>query len=161
MDKAEGSRINKMLAANFGQIDGRLPVFRLTWSTNEMEYVAGSGRVKKYPMFADRWVLERLCEAPESVLPEFRHTYEPLWVFQSDDGRYMEPNEKAIVFLVHTLLYREAKRVTQKDLDEKQSAEEKREVEEFIQMMEEEYPVLSSRKELGEVAFLNRDGGER
>ena len=81
MNNAEVTQINNFLAANFGKIDGRLPVFRLTWSTNETEYLVGVGRIVKYSEDVDRWILERICEAPQEILPEKQYTYEPFWVF--------------------------------------------------------------------------------
>ena len=154
MDNAEVTRINKVLRENFGKINDNLPIFRLTWSTKETEYLANVGRIPKYLHDRDRWVLERLCEAPEELLPEHKHTYEPLWVFKHEDGTYQEPNEKAITFLVHTLLYSEAKKLTQSDIDAKQKTEEDKEVDEFVKIMEEEYPVLSAKKDMGEAIFL-------
>ena len=154
MDNAEVTRINGFLKENFGRINDNLPIFRLTWSTKETEYLAKVGKVTKYLHDTNRWVLERLCEAPQELLPENKYTYEPLWIFKHEDGTYQEPNEKAIIFLVHTLLYDEAKKLSQSDIDAEQKTVEDKEVDEFIQMMEEEYPVLSARVDNGDAIIL-------
>ena len=154
MDSAEVTKINGLLKKNFGRISDNLPIFRLTWSTQETEYLVGAGRILKYHQDIDRWILERLCEAPQELLPENKYTYEPLWIFKHEDGTYQEPNEKAIIFLVSTLLYGEAKKLTQSDIDANQKTAEDKEVDEFVQMMEEEYPVLSARRENGEAIIL-------
>ena len=150
MDQAEVTHINKFLGDNFGKIDGRLPVFRLTWSTFETEYVFGSGRIHKYIEDKNRWILERICEAPLEILPERMYTYEPFWVFKHEDGTYQEPNEKAIVFLVTSFLYSEVKKLTNSDLEEMRLKGEAKEVEVFMDIMEEEYPVTSALREYGE-----------
>ena len=150
MNDAEAKRINTFLATNFGKIDGRLPIFRLIWSTNETEYLVGAGRIIKYKHDRDRWILERICEAPQEILPERLYTYEPFWVFKNEDGTYQDPNEKAVIFLVSNFLYREAKKLTNSDLDAMREAGEAKEVEQFMDIMEEEYPVGAALREYGE-----------
>ena len=149
MERAEVERINTLLATYFGQIDGRLPVFRLTWSTDETEYLAGIGRILKYTQDKNRWILERICEAPD-ILPEQQFTYEPFWVFKHEDGTYQDPNEKAIIFLVSSFLYREVKKLTNSDLEVLREAGEAKEVEDFMTIMEDEYPVTSALRDIGE-----------
>ena len=149
MEIAEVKRINTFLATNFGKIDGRLPVFRLTWSTDEDEYVAGAGRIPKYIHDKDRWILERICESPQDILPENQYTYEPFWVFKHENGMYQEPNEKAIIFLVSNFLYREAKKLTNSDLESIREKEGTKEVEEFMDIMEDFYPVTSALRDYG------------
>ena len=149
MNNAEVKQINDHLAINFGKIDGRLPVFRLTWSTNETEYLVGVGRIIKYKNDRNRWILERICESPQEILPENKYTYEPFWVFKHENGTYQEPNEKAVVFLVSNFLYSEAKKLTNSDLEGMREAGEAKEVEQFMDIMEEEYPVTSALRDYG------------
>lgn len=94
------------------------PIFKLVWSEDEREMRRGTfnefygeiflrtfvgvKNVPKYNYIKDRWILEKwqpsaVLELPES---ERRGTYEPFYVFEDTNHNYLEPNLKAIEFLI-------------------------------------------------------------
>lgn len=96
-------------------------LFRLVWSNDQREWRHGTfndfyGSIHlrevtetrltpKYNYIRDRWILERWCP-PELVynreLPHSNQgSYEPIYVFESAKGQYLEPNLKVCEIVIH------------------------------------------------------------
>jgi hypothetical protein len=108
--------INSRLKENYGSDLQGNAFYRLVWSTGEVEKRLGTfqdyygqiylrtvtevRQVPKYPNNLNRFVLEILLKGagPEEV-KDYNY-YEPLYVFERDDGTPLEPIWRAIEFLV-------------------------------------------------------------
>lgn len=113
--------INKRLKKNYGtDVQGR-PNFRLTFSEWETEHrygqynemyrdiflreYTGIKEVKKYQENPPCWVLELLqWNDTNGEVVGTDVTYEPLWLFKDDNHEPVEPNEKAVLMLVNSLI---------------------------------------------------------
>lgn len=117
-------KMNRKLRDLYGsQLDGK-PNFRLTFSTPEVETrfgqfndfygqifvrtFVGVRKVPKYPLFPDRWILEKFQANPhpEEILGSF-FSYEPLFVFETLSKKFIKPEWKAVNYLVHEHLFRQ------------------------------------------------------
>jgi hypothetical protein len=140
--------INKQLIDLFG-IDTQTsqPIFRVVWSEDQFERRAtdrtDSGIQLMFPEFRilpkyrqwihEKFVLERLVIIPEENVKELagvRVSYEPLWVFKSENEQYVPPTVWACKFVIDTLYAALGKQSLAKYIDEEakhpQEAKEKR-----------------------------------
>jgi hypothetical protein len=122
------NQINRRLALNYGFTLIGLPYFRLAFSDNLTEKrfgvyaefygkifireIRGLREVPKYSFLKGRWVLERWIPPVYAHTPEVPATsegsYEPIFVFQGEDGKALEVSEewceKVIWNLLHPML---------------------------------------------------------
>lgn len=114
--------INKWIKEQWGSIyDGR-PRFRVVWANNQTEKRLGVynkfhgaillaesqevelKEVPKYPGpdYQDYWVLERLVLEENPEIPNSRNgSYEPIFVFKTNKGAYLVPNQKSITLFLY------------------------------------------------------------
>jgi|SRR5579864_7126197 len=108
--------IHKWLKEQEKMLNGKL-VWRLVWSEALTEKrtgqfndfygdlfirsFTGTREVRKYNYVKDRWILEKFCPGnnPE-VSNESGGTYEPFFVFESCDGKFLHPTLKVVQFIV-------------------------------------------------------------
>lgn len=111
--------INKRLTDFYGKSPDNRPNFRVVWSHDQFEkqYTNFTAEglellhkvlreVPKYRQYIkDKYILERLCVVPEMHLDELgvRLSYEPLWVFEDQQGFPLPPKWEVIVILIRTL----------------------------------------------------------
>lgn len=131
-------------------------LFRLVWSDEQHEKrigtynefygsiflrtTSGCLEVPKYPYLKKRWVLERWfppnlvydLSIPDSV----RGSYEPVYVFESGGGGYLEPNWKVVEIVISQIESKAKGFVERKseleDLDEKKEEGEVQGIEDKI-----------------------------
>jgi len=158
-------RINKNLARLYGKLPDNRPIFRVSWTTGQMEnrwgtfaqYLPGTQiyvgeftgmRVcQKYGWLPDRWVLEKLTTAPRLAFPDhdkllgqdLTGSYEAIWSFQTKEGEYQKPIWKGVDFIVRTVLYPEQMGKVHKTpggLESDRIAEEQKEMDDFDQILD-------------------------
>ena len=114
--------INRWLKEKYGSIlDGRAK-WKLVFSEGQFEkrhatverftpagiYLGtdtGVQVLKKYSYINERWILEELVFIDNNELIRAdKSSYEPRWVFENKDGNYQIPNQKAVQFLVESIL---------------------------------------------------------
>jgi hypothetical protein len=99
--------INNQLVAEYGSVDTQYPRYKVTWAPDQTEkkWVTHSreGFELQYPRVEERWkyrqyvgdfyVLERFLEVPPYTQTDLveNYSYEPVWVFRSDQGYYLPP----------------------------------------------------------------------
>lgn len=110
--------LNERLINIFGKFNGQ-PKFRIVWSEDQYEK-----RLTKYskeglellqPQMVElpkykqwihnKYILEQLVPVPENQLHELTTalSYEPLWVFEDNQGNALPPKWQAIHLLIHNL----------------------------------------------------------
>lgn len=120
MGNVDTNKINQTLAERYGcELDGK-PRFRIAWSESLFESRRGEfnvyyghiylrteigvRKVRKYNYIHERWILERLsCGNRNNELVE-PDNYEPVYVFESGDGRYLPPIIEACDFVIKALI---------------------------------------------------------
>lgn len=118
MEKLES--INSTLIDLFGidTVTGK-PMFQVVWAPDQVEKrmskFTENGiemlepkvlELKKYPWMGDFYVLERLVIIPEiniRDLPATKLSYEPLWVFRTQEGQPLPPNSQVCKFVIDTM----------------------------------------------------------
>jgi hypothetical protein len=130
------------------------PLYRLVWSSSELELRHGTFRefhddifirevtetrwTRKYWYINDRWVLERwippeLCETKD--LPNSRNgSYEPIYVFEDGDRLYLEPNIKVLDFII--TMAEKPHHITQEELMNELKDKEAKEVQDIMEAMD-------------------------
>lgn len=144
------------------ELDGR-PRYRLIWSEEATEHRRGVHRefhgkiflrewvgvkeCKKYAYLKDRWVLEKLMFFPVAeIVDSGKGHYEPVWVFQKDDGSYLKPIWEAVYYLVQTLL--NPPKHDKAYWDEQEVLQKKKELEKYEEILGIEYiPSMLANKE--------------
>jgi hypothetical protein len=129
--------LNKRLREVYGlTIDGNNR-FRVVWSENSYEKRLGDfgkgfeevKEVKKYSYLSDRYILEAYI--PEAKAnPEINNSdgFEPIYVFQTKDGQFLEPVEWACEFAIKCWLT-EVQKKTDAQLRNEDLEKEAKEVE--------------------------------
>lgn len=171
--QSEINVINKQLLDTFGKpVALDKPHFRIVWSTDQLEKCyrenavftesgiflrneKGVSEGPKYPMFENKWVLERLYQTAgnpylEEVVP---YSYEPVWVFGSANSN-PDPNWKAVLFMLNGMLFSKKKFLTAADvklLEIEQIAQEKAK---FKEMLKDDSPYIAGMLKSGS-AVLN------
>jgi len=174
-------RMNKYLVDQYGkEIDGS-PKFRLSFSSSEnpqMEWrrghflewsgniflreIRGIHYVPRYPLKQqqDRWVLEKyfLGMMPKELIGITDRSWEPLYFFPreknskgEETGKPIFPNQKAIDFILHNLLY--GRKRTKADFEAEDAKEQLDEVNHFLDIQEEGPSYLQMLKGFGEAVF--------
>lgn len=123
--------INRMLVDKFGidTITG-LPMWKVVWSEDQFEhrhgvyedyspagiYLRTVEEVRYVPKYRqwihDKYVLERLVLIPEinqGDLPATKLSYEPLFVFETNSGKYLPPRFDACEFVIESVLAAQGK----------------------------------------------------
>ena len=158
LSSAEHERLNRVLSSRFGLIKDGKPLIRLSWTSDQTEIMVGEHEVYsdggiylktehgpkrglKYPGVHDRWVLEKIEPAP-SWLPERPYTYELFYIFQDKECNYLEPIEEACCFVATSFLTARYPKHTEKYWQDLAEEEERKSVEYFKELMDNEYPWL-------------------
>lgn len=144
MDFVKVRLLNNRLKKTYGVTEDNRPFFRLAWSNAQTEtrfgtYTEFCGAIflreftgvakdrKKYPMFKDRWILEKLMFparayrywSPELIGVE-NGSYEPVWTFEKDNA-YQEPEWYPITKLVRLALYGPDKVMTPSEMESEEA----------------------------------------
>lgn len=146
--------VNRRLLENYGRGVNELPLYRIVWSTSQIEkrygtfiketeaglYLGeetGERECPKYFLYPDIWVLEWV--QPNINNPELRATvsYEPLWFFKDAQGRPLPYDWEIIEILVKFHQERVVIR-TQGMLDSEEVEKKEREAEENLIMIQDE-----------------------
>lgn len=178
LTKEQLDSFNRILSTRFGLMRDGVPLFRLSWTTNQTEVVRGehdvvtdSGiwlrreygekRVLRYPGVPDRYVLEIFQPAPPE-LPEKPYTYEGIWFFQDKDGNYLEPVELAMCYVAKNYLMLQGnEELTEAVCREMSEEEDKRAEDYFFEVLDNEVPYLPLKMSMGEaVAVPGRESGD-
>ncbi len=163
--------LNQRLIDHFG-IDTSTgqPIFRIVWADDqtEMRLVAtlDSGiemlypavrEVKKYPFIRHLYLLERLVLVPDinkEELPAVKMSYEPVWVYKSQNGEALPPIWDATKFVIDTLYAALGKKSLRKYMeDEKETSVEGKE-QKIIEMQQE---LFGNETDVGD-ALAYREG---
>jgi hypothetical protein len=112
--------INQRLADYYGtDVVNGLPIYRVVWSNDQFEqrlmHYTDAGvellnpemrQVPKYRNYIhNKWILENLTVVPEFQQKELGTpiSYEPLFVFETNDGKFLPYKWEAIVFVIDTV----------------------------------------------------------
>jgi hypothetical protein len=111
--------LNKRLKDFFGRFENGESNWRIVWSDDQLEKqlteFTAEGfelpyktlrEVKKYPWIQGKYVLERLVPVPASNAGDLttKLSYEPIWVFEDNNGFPLPPIWDACKLLIETLL---------------------------------------------------------
>jgi hypothetical protein len=134
MQDPEIDRINKKLLDNYGKFSHTdMPNYRMVWSTEQFEmrwtWYTREGfelpykEVRKLPKYRqsnpDLWVLERCLDVPPFVETDLvdDFSYEPIWFFKTDDGKFQMPVWRAVEFIVESIIAASARALGRKYKD--------------------------------------------
>lgn len=118
-------RVNKILASKYGENLRGEPIFRISWSDDQLEKrfgvynefygdifirtIRGLKEVPKYPYIRRAWILERWAPPELAYTDEIPETangsYEPVFVFQTDKGVAIPIIEKEIYAIIYNLFH--------------------------------------------------------
>ena len=129
--------INARLKSRFGCDPLGRPNYRLVWSTGETEKRLGTftdyfgmiylrtvtevREVPKYPNNPDRFALEFLLRQPPPSEVKNYNFYEPIFVFEQQNGTPLEPVWRAIEFIIY--MHRYPVRKTAADIEDEFDAQ--------------------------------------
>lgn len=123
--------INRQLSDQYGidTLSGQA-IWRVVWSEDQFEhrygtyddytpsglYIRTATEVRYVPKYRqwikEKYVLERLVLIPEinaGDLPATKMSYEPLYVFETNSGKYLPPRLDAAQFIINTVLAAQGK----------------------------------------------------
>lgn len=112
--------INKRLLDFFGKFENGEPRYRVVWSEDEIEKVMTNftkegfmlpyevlSEVPKYRQYIhNKYILERLVPVPaisQRRLCDKKLSYEPLWVFEDNNGNALPPKWQVITILLDSI----------------------------------------------------------
>lgn len=146
--------LNEFLTQRGGMSMLGYPIYRLVWSTSELELRHGTFKefhddvfirevtetrwTRKYWYINDRWILERwippeLCHTPE--LPNSRNgSYEPIYTFEDGNRLYLEPNIKVLDFII--TMAEKPHHITQQELYNELKDKEEKEIQQIMESMD-------------------------
>lgn len=145
--------INEQLK-KFGHGSLNEPLYRIVWSDGEIELRRGTFRdyagnlfirevtetrwTKKYNYISERWIMERLippevCYNPELPGSQFG-SYEPIYVFQDKNGKFLPLNARVAEFLVN--LAEKRTKLTEQELINEELEKEDEEVKYYMDYLE-------------------------
>jgi hypothetical protein len=170
MNKHDVDIINKRLENLYGkELDGRQK-FRLVWSSSQLEVrvgefsvysggiflrtETGAREVPKYGYAPERWILEKTEYHP--VNPELlrSESYEPIWIFQDEEGNALDPVWRAVEMVVHAYLNPPPKR-SEKDFIRTEQEKKAKEVEVYYDMISSNSPYLATMLHNKEATFID------
>jgi hypothetical protein len=166
---------NEFLVARGGLVNSNIlddsrPLYKLVWSTSEIELRHGTFRefhddvfirevtetrwTKKYWYINDRWILERWIppglvatkELPNSV----NGSYEPIYTFEDGDRLYLTPNIKVLDFII--TMAEKPHHITKEELMQELIDKEEKEVQHIMEAMD-------YRSDIGVALHLNAGVG--
>jgi hypothetical protein len=159
--------INQWLKDRFGNVTwAELPKYRVSWTTGQTEkrYIkdrqvfsgpiylrteSGVFTVPKYPFSKDRWVLEKCIAVPRDYdIVGTNHTYEPLFVFETNKGEFLPLEKKAINLIIYFHERPEANRMTPGQMADDEAKIDAAEVAEFEQKIGEMMTPWDQMKDL-------------
>lgn len=140
-------RINYLLERDYGKLSEGFPFFRVVWSELQFEkrlitntdsgFELVQPKIREVPKYRQwiqkKYILEALKMVPiqnENELPTSNITYEPLWVFQDKEGKYLPPLFRVCVFVLEQLRENENSNGKVKYKDPESSEEESLELKE-------------------------------
>lgn len=128
--------INNSLINLFGKdsVTGN-PMWRVVWSEDQFEkrlvdttdegLTLLSPVVKEMPKYRqwipEKYVLERLVLVPDANSKELlglKISYEPIWIFETQDGRYLPPRVDVAKFVIDGIYAAQGKKSMRKYVDE-------------------------------------------
>ena len=150
----ERKDLNDFLVARSGLNLFNKPLYKLVWSTSELELRHGTFRefhddvfirevtetrwTRKYWYINDRFILERwippeLCATKE--LPDSSQgSYEPIYTFEDGDRLYLEPNIKVLDFII--TMAEKPHHITQTELMNELKDKEEKEIASIMEAMD-------------------------
>lgn len=113
-------KLNQWLKDNYGSVTwGDHQRYRVSWTTGQTEKrfikdrnvfsegglwlrrETGVFTVPKYPFAKDRWVLEKCVpNPPQYEVVDVNHSYEPLFVLQTNEQEYLPLERRAIKIII-------------------------------------------------------------
>jgi hypothetical protein len=162
--------INKTILDRYGFDYMRRPIFRVAWTTNQLETRLGEHEVfygtiylrtdfgvytlPKYQFAQDRWVLERLFpNNPEVTGIQSDHTYEALYVFENKDGSPQDVNLRAVNYICWHAM-NPGRRMIASDFKERERKELEAEINHTYELLDDKSPYLSTMVRNGEAVFM-------
>ena len=159
--------INRWLLDRYGKVTwADLPRYRVSWTTGQTEKrlikdrnvfsgpiflrtESGVFEVPKYPFNKDRWVLEKCIVVPRDyAIVGVNHTYEPLFVFETNKGEFLPLEKKAINLILHFHEHPELTRLSPSELASAEAKAEAEEVADFEQKIGEVMTPWTQMKDL-------------
>ena len=153
--------LNRRLVERYGTNLILKARYRIVWSSDQFEKrlsefsdfhtihillrtVKEVREVRKYPDFQNRWVLETLTYCPFPAVKD-HNGYEPLFVFQRNDGTPLDPNWNAIEFILNRLNTRVVPKSPSTFVEEEEK-EQEAEAQKFMEMLENPTEVAESKR---------------
>lgn len=130
--------INNTLENLFGKDSvTNMPIWRVVWSEDQYEkrlvnttpegWELLTPMVREVPKYRqwipEKYVLERLVIVPEQDQNELlgiKISYEPIWIFETQDGRYLPPRVDVAKFVIDTIYAAQGKKSMRKYVDEEE-----------------------------------------
>jgi hypothetical protein len=153
--------VNNWLKEKFGKDDLGRAKFRLSWSEDQFEKRRGTfnefagkifvrkftgiATVPKYPYVKERWILEQYIAFPSvEIVSSENGSYEPVWVFSDKNGDYIRPIQRAVEFILWTLLFGTKDKMTPKGLKDEEQNQIESETKFFQEYLENDRPYLAT-----------------
>ena len=166
--------LNTRLTTLYGRSPDGRPIYRLVYSTTQLEKrwgefedyygkiflrrFSGVREVPKYPYCKDRWVLEVLLPVynPEIYQSDLYGSYEPLWVFQDKNGNFLQPIWKAVELIIVWNHNKPEKKNDVQIESEHQAQLEREEAEEF-EKIDNQVPYIADKLHEGEAITVPKE----
>jgi len=98
------AELNRRLREHFGIDTASFsPMWRVVWSDDQIE--KRLTKLPKYSWIKQKYVLEQLVVVPDMHAKELttKISYEPIWVFQDDQGDYLPPKWEMTEFVINAI----------------------------------------------------------
>jgi hypothetical protein len=166
-------QINAKLLLYYGKnVNCDKPNYRVVWSTglterrrgefivhdahgNRRGSEVGVREVLKYPLYQDRWVFERLFPNPNQDEVVGDYTYEPVWVFEDEQGNAQPLWVEAVMFVARQAAMPEIQRRTQAEVDRIEAERMEKEQQNTKDFIDNEYPDTIDRIHDGEGVVIS------
>lgn len=170
--KTVQERINEFLS-QFGRNYKNEPIFRLVWSTDQLENRYGTYNefyndvflrtvqktklVPKYPYTKDRWIIERWADGSHfnSIeLPDCKNGgYESIYVFEGPQKEYLEPILIVVQMVMYTFMHPRERGQIIADAKEEALRLDKELEQNIADLFDENYPI-ADKIHHGESVFI-------
>ena len=133
----------------------RVGEFNVHYGSIYIRTEKGAKLVEKYPYARDRWILEKLILQPNpEILNSENGTYEPIFVFQDNNGKPLPVVWRAVEYIMFSLLYKE--RPPKVDSDTVGLEKEKEKDANFIEeYLDNKYPEMAVKLKEGSAVSLS------
>jgi len=162
-------QINRTLLERYGRANNGKPNFRLAWSDSETENRFGEfdvwagkiwlrteccvRQVPKYPAFKSRWILEKQVYAPAPEEVKDYNWYEPIFVFESAQGEYLEPISRMVELIINSIFYPDRNKRIESDDQADYEKQKQKQHDIDVMKLEEQRPTAMVLSELGELIY--------